>query len=87
MIVWSYDGGVQSVAIGVLIREGVLPGPDLAVIADTGRERRTTWDYLRDVMQPYLDAIGLKIQVAPHTLSGRDLEGPSGLTADFAAGR
>lgn len=29
-------GGWQSVAIGVLIREGALPKPDLAVIADTG---------------------------------------------------
>lgn len=53
-IVWSYGGGVQSAAIGVLIREGVLPVPDLAVIADTGRERRSTWEYLRRFMQPYL---------------------------------
>jgi hypothetical protein len=37
MITWSYGGGVQSVAIGVLIREGVLPKPDLAAIVDNGR--------------------------------------------------
>lgn len=78
--VWSYGGGWQSVAMGVLIREGVIERPDLAVIADTGRERRSTWDYMRNVMQPYLDPIGLTIEVAPHTLAGRDLYGPDGLT-------
>lgn len=80
MIAWSYGGGVQSVAIGVLIRQGALPVPDLAVIADTSRECRSTWDYLREHMQPYLDPVGLKIQIAPHTLAGRDLYGPDGLT-------
>lgn len=80
MIVWSYGGGVQSVAIGVLVREGALPVPDLAVIADTGRERKTTWAYLRDVMQPYVDPTGLKIQIAPHSLSRVDLYDKSGLT-------
>lgn len=77
-VVWSYGGGVQSVAIGVLIREGVLPKPDLAVIADTGREVRSTWDYLRGVMQPYLDPIGLKIEVAPHSLATVDLASGNG---------
>lgn len=54
MISWSCGGGLQSAAIGVLVGEGVLPVPDLAGIADTGRERRTTWEYHRDVMQPLL---------------------------------
>lgn len=80
MIAWSYGGGVQSVAIGVLIREGALPKPDLAVIADTGRERRTTWQYLHDHMQPYLDQIGLTVQVAPHSLARKDLYDNFGLT-------
>ncbi len=79
MLVWSYGGGVQSVAIGVLVREGVLPRPDLTVIADTGRERRTTWDYMRDVMQPYLNPVGVKIEVASHDLSRVDMYSPSGL--------
>jgi hypothetical protein len=73
MIAWSYGGGVQSVAIGVLIREGALPKPDLAVIADTNYERRTTWEYLHGVMQPFLDPIGLKIEIAPHSLARVDL--------------
>jgi hypothetical protein len=79
-IVWSYGGGVQSAAIGVLIREGALPRPDLAVIADTGRERRTTWDYLKKVMQPYLWQIGLSIQIADHGLSRSDLYARDGTT-------
>lgn len=77
MIVWSYGGGVQSVALAVLVREGVLPVPDLAVIADTGREKQTTWDYLREVVQPYLNPAGVQIQVAPHSLSRVDLYAPT----------
>lgn len=73
MIAWSYGGGVQSVAIGVLIREGALPKPDLAVIADTSRERRTTWEYLRGIMQPFLSPLGIEIAVASHELARVDL--------------
>jgi len=78
MIVWSYGGGVQSACIGVLIREGRLPVPDLAVIADTSREKRSTWDYLRDVMQPYLEPTGLVIEVAGHDGSRVDLYASDG---------
>lgn len=80
MIAWSYGGGVQSAAIGVLIRQGRIPVPDLAVIADTSREKGTTWEYLFGVMQPYLDPMGLKIEVAPHTLARVDLYDHDGLT-------
>lgn len=73
VIVWSYGGGVQSAAIGVLIAQGKLPKPDLAVIADTGREASSTWDYLRDHMNPHLVPTGLQIAVAPHSLALRDL--------------
>ena len=73
MKVWSFGGGVQSVAIGVLIKEGMLPKPELAGIADTGRERRTTWEYLERVLAPYLAPIGLSIERIPHTLASADL--------------
>ncbi len=59
--IWSNGGGVQSAAIAVLIRKGVLPRPDLAVISDTEREASTTWDYLDNYIQPMLDEIDLKI--------------------------
>jgi hypothetical protein len=60
MIIWSYGGGVQSVAIGVLIQRGELPMPDLTVIADTGREVETTWDYLETTMRPFLSALKIE---------------------------
>jgi len=70
MIVWSYGGGVQSAAIAAMVCHGDLPRPDLAVIADTGREAETTWSYLRGVVNP---ALGRIIEVAPHDLSSVDL--------------
>lgn len=76
---WSYGGGVQSVAIGVLIKEGVLPVPDLAAIADTGREKRTTFEYLHEVMQPYLGDL-VKIHVIPHSKALQDLYASDGKT-------
>lgn len=80
MIAWSYGGGVQSVAIGVLIRQGRLPKPELAVIVDTGRERRTTWDYLHNHLQPFLDPVGLTIQIASHERARKDLFAVDGTT-------
>lgn len=81
MIAWSCGGGIQSVAIGVLIGEGALPVPDLAGIVDTGRERKTTWAYLRDVLNPYLRAKrGFEVEVVPATLARKGLYGPDGLT-------
>lgn len=53
--VWMYGGGTQSAAIAALIVQGRIPTPDWAIIADTGRERASTWQYLRTVVQPHLD--------------------------------
>jgi len=52
--VWMYGGGVQSCAIAALVVQGKLPAPDIAVIADTGREKQSTWDYLSEIVQPAL---------------------------------
>lgn len=70
MIAWSYGGGVQSAAIAALVVRGDLPIPDLAVIADTGREMASTWRYLADVVAP---ALPFPIHVAPHSLAKVDL--------------
>lgn len=78
MIAWSYGGGVQSAAIAVLIASGELPRPDLAVIADTGRETESTWAFLRDSVQPMLDAVGLTIEIAPHEMATVDLYSGNG---------
>ncbi len=73
MNVWSYGGGVQTAAIAVLIHEGALPRPDLTVMADTGREATATWEYLDNVMRPYLAEVGVVVQIAPHALATVDL--------------
>lgn len=59
--IWSCGGGVQSAAVAALIVQGRLPRPDLAVIADTEREKSTTWSYLAQTIQPALDAMGLPV--------------------------
>lgn len=56
--VWSCGGGVQSSAIAALICQGLLPNPELALIADTGMEQQSTWDYLSNVVNPALLAAG-----------------------------
>ena len=63
--VFSYGGGVQSIAIVVLILQGKLPRPDFVCIADTGREKATTWDYLDNFTGPALEQVGLPVH-RPH---------------------
>lgn len=63
--IWNCGGGTQSTAIAALIIAGRLPKPDLAVIADTERERSTTWEYLDRWTTPALAEIGLTIHRVP----------------------
>lgn len=57
MIAWSYGGGTQSIAIAVAILKGLLPCPDLIVMADTGLEATETWEYLvYNVLPRFYDA-------------------------------
>lgn len=60
--IWSSGGGVQSTAIAILILKGLLPRPDFAFIADTGRETNETWEYLNSVTNPALSKIDLTIE-------------------------
>lgn len=78
MITWSFGGGVQSAAIAVLILKHKLPIPDISVIADTGREMQSTWDYMNEVIQPALSKIDITIQVISHDVSKTDLYSKSG---------
>lgn len=76
--VLSYGGGRQTVAYCVLIAQGKAPKPDRIVIANTGRENSSTWDYMAEVSIPLLATVGLEIEVAPHTLARVDLYAHNG---------
>lgn len=71
--VLNYGGGSQTVAMCVLIANGVIPKPDRIVIADTSREVKSTWDYLTEHVQPFLKPHGLSVEIAPHSLATVDL--------------
>lgn len=73
MIVQSYGGGTQSIAIGLLVIEGKLPRPDLIVMADTGLETTETWEYLAKIMLPLFYEHGLSFHIAGHDLAKVDL--------------
>lgn len=63
--IWASGGGTQSTAIAALIVLGKLPKPDLAVIADTGREQSSTWSYLEEVTRPALAKVGVQMHRVP----------------------
>lgn len=74
--IWNNGGGMQSAAIAALIVLGKLPKPDLAVIADTGRERSSTWDYLNAVIAPALESVGVTMyRVEKERYATKDLMG------------
>jgi len=74
----SYGGGIQTVAMIVLILKGRLPKPDMLVIADTSREKSSTWDYLAEVVQPALERQGMAVEIAGHELATVDLHSGNG---------
>lgn len=65
--VWSCGGGVQSSAIAALICQGKLPKPDHAVMVDVGYEKTSTFENVRDVLQPALQKVGVTLQVITTT--------------------
>ena len=76
---WSSGGGTQSTAIAVLILQGKLPKPDLAVIADTEREKQTTWDYAAQYTIPALASIGVKLdRISKDNFNAPDLIAKNG---------
>lgn len=69
----SYGGGVQSVTMAMLVANGKLDKPDAIIMADTGREKSSTWEYLERYVRPALAKIGMSVEIAPHSLSKVDL--------------
>lgn len=76
--VLQYGGGRQTVALCVLIAQGRYPRPDRVLIANTSREKQSTWDYLFEVTRPLLATAGLGVEIAPHDLAKVDLYGHNG---------
>jgi len=64
--IFNSGGGTQSAAIAALIVQGKLPRPDVVIIADTGFEKSTTWEYLDAVIRPALGKIGLDVHRVDH---------------------
>jgi hypothetical protein len=77
-LIWSYGGGIQTIAILTLVAEGKLPTPELAIFADTGRERSSTWEYLEEVAGPLMERLGIRFEVASHDLATVDLYAHNG---------
>lgn len=72
--VFSSGGGTQSCCIAVMILKGELPRPDFTVIADTGREMPTTWEYLENIVIPAFSKSGLAI----HRIKASEYASPWG---------
>lgn len=77
-IILSYGGGRQTIAILVLIAQGKLPKPKLAIMADTGRERQATFDYLDNYAKPLMNDLGMEFVLAGHEYAKVDLYGSKG---------
>ncbi|HSC06807.1 MAG TPA: hypothetical protein VLD59_08270 [Steroidobacteraceae bacterium] len=74
--IWNNGGGTQSAAIAALIVTGKLPKPDLAAIADTGREKSATWDYHERYIAPALASVGVTMhRVLKEDWAAKDLYG------------
>lgn len=78
VVVWSWGGGVQTIALLCLIAKGELPKPELAIMADTGRERASTWRYHHAYAKPLLDKVGIPFEIASHDLATVDLYAHNG---------
>jgi hypothetical protein len=76
--VLNYGGGRQTVAVCILIARGVIPKPDCIVMADTGREKPTTFEYLEKYTQPLMREHGLEIEIAGRHHATVDLYGGNG---------
>lgn len=76
--IWSNGGGTQSMALAVAFERGMLPPPDLAIMADTSREGSATWAYYTAHMAPLLARLGVETVIAPHTLATVDLYSGNG---------
>ena len=85
--VWSCGGGTQSAAMAALIIKGELPRPDLAVMADTGREASEVKVFFDEVLYPELHKVGVNLYMLAHAFEvrGKLTEGRN--TVDIYSGK
>lgn len=62
-IIQSFGGGTQSVALLVLVAQGVLPAPERIVMADTRHEGSATWAYLDEIVRPLVRYLDIPLDV------------------------
>lgn len=77
-ITWSYGGGWQSVAIAILVKQGVLPLPDYIGMVDTSYERAKVWEYNKKYTFPMLAELGKPVDIIPHSYATVDIEAANG---------
>lgn len=70
--VLSYGGGVQSTAMILMIRDGMLEKPDLIIFADTGSERPETLHLVENIIQPIIKEMGIDFRIATSHLGRLD---------------
>ena len=63
MQILSSGGGTQSICQVVLIYMGVLPKPDLIIMADTEREASNVFDYHKKHIKPLCDEMGVEFVI------------------------
>lgn len=76
--VMNYGGGWQTTGMLALIKQGKLPRPDHTIIANTGREKKSTWRYLEATARPQMAEIGMEIVIAPRNLAYVDIYAHNG---------
>jgi len=61
--VLSFGGGVQSTAMLLFIKDGLLPQPDIIIHADTGAEMPETIKHIEDWVIPFCESLGIPFQI------------------------
>jgi len=75
VVIHSWGGGTQSIALAVLYILGILPKPDHIVFADTSREASETMEYFENNLKSILQRERLDFHIVSHDYATVDLYG------------
>ena len=70
--VLSFGGGVQSTAMLLMIKDGMLPRPDVIVHADTGAEREETLTLIETYVKPLCESLDIPFIITESHLGRLD---------------